>query len=397
MSSSPSRRLTILQVVPNLDTGGAERSAVDIAAALVESGSRALVASEGGRLEGELVAVGGELIRLPVASKNPLVMLANVRRLARLIREERIDLVHARSRAPAWSALYAARRARVPFVTTYHGIYNEHDRLKRLYNSVMARGDRVIANSHYTARLIAERYGTPAECITVIHRGTDLARFERASVDEPRRQALRRQWNLRGGETVVLNVARLTGWKGQRVLIEAAALPPLAGRSALAVILAGDAQGRDAYHAELEAEIFQRKLAGRVRLVGHAADVPAALSLSDVAVIASTEAEAFGRFAVEAQAMGVPVVATLLGAAGETVLALPYAKEAERTGWLVPPGDAEALAGAIGEALALDLAEREFLALRARAQAGRFGADRMQAATLALYRDVLSGHHKQPH
>ena len=173
-------------------------------------------------------------------------MWSTARSLATLIREEKIDIVHARSRAPAWAARRACRMTDVPFVTTYHGIYAETNSAKRFYNSVMAAGDAVIANSEYTARLIRERYGTPAERITVIHRGTDSSASIRAVSDE-RRAALRRAWGLSGKEHVVLQLARLTGWKGQRVLIEALALPPLAGRGDVVAILAGDAQGRDAY------------------------------------------------------------------------------------------------------------------------------------------------------
>jgi glycosyltransferase involved in cell wall biosynthesis len=391
MPSSPSHRpMTVLQVVPALDTGGVERTTIDIAAALVRGGDRALVASEGGRLEAELAAVGGELIRLPAGTKNPAVMAVNALRLARLIRRERIDLVHARSRAPAWSALLACRATGAPFLTTYHGIYAERGAVKRFYNSVMARGEMVIANSHYTAGLIADRHGTPAERIAVIHRGTDLANYRPEAVDAARRDTLRRAWNLTGGEKVVLNVARLTGWKGQSLLIEAASLPPLAAQMDVTIVLAGDAQGRASYHAELESLVWARHLAGRVRIVGHCPDVPAALALADVAVIASTEPEAFGRFAVEAEAMGVPVVATVLGAATETVLAPPHASETDRTGWLAPPNDAAALAAAIGVALALLPEERAELSRRARAHAEHFSLEAMQEATLALYRKMLS-------
>lgn len=391
MPSSPPRRpLTVLQVVPGLDTGGAERTTIDIAAALVRGGDRALVASEGGRLEAELAAAGGELIRLLASSKNPVVMATNALRLARLIRSERVDLVHARSRAPAWSALAACRATGTPFLTTYHGIYAEGGAAKRLYNSVMARGDMVIANSRYTARLIAERYGTPSERIAVIHRGVDLASYRPEAVDEARRDALRRAWKLTGREKIVLNVARLTDWKGQSMLIEAAVLPPLSGRDDLVIVLAGDAQGRDAYRRDLEGRIATRRLAGRVKIVGHCPDVPAALALADVAVVASTEPEAFGRFAVEAEAMGVPVVATALGAAPETVLAPPHVAEADRTGWLVPPKDAASLAAAIGTALALSPDERAELSKRARAHAERFSTEAMQEATLALYGKMLS-------
>ncbi|MYZ50214.1 glycosyltransferase family 4 protein, partial [Propylenella binzhouense] len=334
---SRSRPATVLQVIPALDTGGAERTTIDVAAGLVRRGDRALVASAGGRLESELAAIGGELVRLPLASKSPAEIVRNAGRIAHELGRLEVDLVHARSRAPAWSALLACRRRAVPFVTTYHGIYAERGPLKRLYNSVMARGDRVIANSRYTAEIVAARYGTPFKRIAIIPRGADLARFAPEAVTADRRRALREAWGLSGGETLVLNVARLTAWKGQSVLVEAASLPPLSEIPDLVVVLAGDDQGRAGYRKAIEGEIAARRLARRVRAVGHVDDVPAALSLADVAVVASTAPEAFGRAAVEAEAMGVPVVVTALGAVRETVLAPPEVAPGRRTGWHVPP------------------------------------------------------------
>lgn len=215
---------TILQIIPELDTGGAELSAVEIAEALVEAGARALVATEGGRLADRVRDAGAEIIPFPAATKNPLRMLANVRALERLMQERGVDLLHARSRAPAWSALGAARRTRVPFVTTYHGAYNENGRLKNLYNSVMARSDIVIANSGFTANLVRTRYGTPEARLRVIHRGVDCDRFNPAAVSEDRVAALRVQWGVPSSARIVLVPARLTAWKGQRVVIEAAGL-----------------------------------------------------------------------------------------------------------------------------------------------------------------------------
>jgi glycosyltransferase involved in cell wall biosynthesis len=387
-SSPPRRALTVLQVIPALDTGGAERATIDIAAALAARGDRALVASEGGRLEAELNAAGGELLRLPVGSKNPLTLAANAIRLAKIIRRENVDIVHARSRAPAWSVLAACRLTGARFVTTYHGIYAEEGALKRFYNSVMVRGA-VIANSRYTADLIRRRYGTPAERISVIPRGIDLKHFDPAAVDPARREALRRAWGL-GGEKVALNVARLTGWKGQGVLIEAAALPPLADRGDVVFVLAGDEQGRGGYRAELQRMIEARGLKGRVRLVGHCDDVAAAYALADVVVVASTEPEAFGRAAIEAAAMGVPVVATALGASPETVLAPPKVSSDQRTGWLVPPRDPGSTSAAISAALALLRGMREALDRRARTHAGTFTVEAMQRATLSLYDRLVS-------
>uniref|UniRef100_UPI003BA8DC5D glycosyltransferase family 4 protein n=1 Tax=Stappia sp. TaxID=1870903 RepID=UPI003BA8DC5D len=382
---------TILQVIPALETGGAERTTLDVAARLVSEGHRALVASAGGRLVPELEALGATHIGMPLAAKSPLTLWRNARDLGRLIAREKVDLVHARSRAPAWSALRAARRARVPFVTTYHGIYNQSNALKAFYNSVMARGDAVIANSRYTAALIAERHPFARPRITVIHRGSDLAALARGSVSQDRRRDLARAWGLEEGEPVILNLARLTAWKGQRVLIEALARLSREGGNRWTCILAGDAQGRDDYVADLQARIAAAGLGDRVRLVGHCADVAAALSLADIAVVASVEAEAFGRAAVEAQAAGVPVIATDLGAAPETVLAPPEVTEDRRTGWRVPPGDAAAMAGAIASIGALSGEQRAQVTERALAHvSASFTVEAMCAATLQVYDTLLA-------
>jgi glycosyltransferase involved in cell wall biosynthesis len=383
---------TILQIIPRLDAGGAERTTVDIAAALVRAGARALVASEGGRLASELQAAGGVLTQFPAATKNPLAMALNVRRLERLIVEERVDLVHARSRAPAWVALGACRRAHRPFVTTYHGAYSGRSGLKLLYNSVMARGDLVIANSQYTADEIARRYPFASERLRVIPRGTDLTRFAPGAVDNTRVARLREAWGVAPHERVVLVAARLTEWKGQKVLIEAARLLAQRGVEDVRYVLAGDAQGRDAYARELDALIDSARLKGVVSRVGHCADMPAALVAASVVAVPSTEPEAFGRSAVEAQAMGAIVVVSDSGAAPETVLAPPQAAAQERTGWRAAPGDAHALAEALQAALTLGASAREALAQRARAHVERcFSLETMTGDTLAVYHSALEG------
>ena len=386
------RGRTVLQILPDLEAGGAERTAVDVAAAVVAHGGRALVASGGGRLSGELAAAGAVDVRFPAATKNPLAMAANVPRLVRLIRAEGVDLVHARSRAPAWTALAAARLAGIPFVTTYHGAYGERSRAKNLYNSVMARGDAVIANSAYTAGLVAARHPFAAGHIVTIPRGSDLSAYAPEAVGRDRVEALAAAWGLSAedrGRPLVLLAARLTGWKGQTVLIDAMAILAAAGSDAIAV-LAGDPQGRDDYVAALARRIAEAGLAGRVRMPGHCADVPAAFALASVVAVPSTEPEAFGRSAVEAQAAGLPVVASAIGATGETVLAPPQVAPGERTGWRVAAGDPAALAAALGEALALDAAARAALARRARAHvAARFSLAAMTDATLAVYHRLL--------
>ena len=382
----------ILQVIPDLVTGGAERTTIDVAAAIVRAGGTALVASEGGQLVAELDAVGARHITLPVKSKNPLTIWKNAARLQKIIETEGVGLIHARSRAPAWSALLAARRCKIPFVTTYHGIYNQKSPLKALYNSVMARGDRVIANSAYTARLIAERHPFAEDRIEIIHRGSDLSALARGAVPDDRKAALVDAWGLKPERPVILQLARVTGWKGQRVIIDAMAALKDAGLTAPVAILAGDAQGRDDYVSELKSKIAGHGLEDQVRLVGHCADVPAALALAALSVVASTEAEAFGRAAVEAQAACVPVIVSDLGAVPETVLAPPEVPEADRTGWRVPPGDTKALAEAIKHALKMPEDERQALTARARAHVTeKFSVEAMCAKTLAVYERLLTG------
>jgi len=390
----PAPAPTILQIVPRLDAGGAELSAIEIAAALAAAGARAEVFTAGGRMAERIGTVGGVLVPFPAESKNPLTIIANARALARHVRSTGVALLHARSRAPAWSAYLAARWTGRPFVTTYHGAYAEKSALKRWYNGVMARGTLVIANSNFTRDLIMARYGTPADKIRVIHRGVDVAEFDPASVAPARIAALRAAWGVPDKAPIVLLPARLTAWKGQTVMIDAAARLAADHRLGDAVVvLAGDAQGRDAYVAELDRRIGEAGLVGRVLRVGHVSDMPAAFAAAAVAVVASTEPEAFGRTAAEAQAMGCPVVATAIGAPQETVAAAPAVPSSEATGWLVPPADPAALATAVADALALSTEARTAMAARARARVqAAFSLDAMKRATLAVYDEVLGTH-----
>lgn len=384
-------RPTILQIIPELDTGGAELSTIEIATAVAAAGGRALVLSEGGRLAPRVDAVGGEFVPFPAATKNPVRILWNARSIARIIRDEGVDLVHARSRAPAWSALIAARRAGRPFVTTYHGAYGEKNRLKKAYNSVMARGDVVIANSAYTKSLIESRYETAGERIRVIYRGVDGAQFDPAAVSDERVAALRSRWGIGEGQRVILHAARLTAWKGQSTVIAAARRLQERGRlGETVVVMAGDAQGRDQYRQTLEREALAAGLEGRVRLVGHVEDMPAAFKAAYLSIVASVEPEAFGRAATEAQVMRCPVIATNIGAPPETVRASPAVPSGDRTGWLVSPGDAGALADAMEEALALDAEGRSLLGERARAHVlAAFTLESMRRQTLAVYDNLL--------
>jgi glycosyltransferase involved in cell wall biosynthesis len=383
------QRPTVLQIIPELDTGGAELSAIEIAAAVTRGGGRAIVLSEGGRMADRVAASGGELLLFPAATKNPLKLAMNAAAIERITRKEAVDLIHARSRAPAWSAFAAARRTKLPFVTTYHGIYNEKGRAKKLYNSVMARGDIVIANSRYTADIIKKRYATPEARIRVVYRGVDLDAFDPAKIAAERIENLRRHWGVHDKQRVVLHAARLTRWKGQTDVIAAAAR--IRDRASDCVfILAGDAQGRDDYRDTLKKQIADAGVSDIVRLVGHVDDMPAAFAAAHTAIVASIEPEAFGRAAAEAQAMKCPVISTDIGAPPETVLAPPRVPREARTGWLVPPGDLRAYEVALMEALSLDETQRTTIGRRARDHvANAFSTFEMQRATLAVYDSLL--------
>ena len=381
----PLRGATILQVIPHLAAGGAERTTIEVAEALVAAGATALVVSAGGRLEKDLNRVGGELIRLESApTKNPLEIYANAGRIAKLVKVRKVGLVHARSRAPAWSALWAARRTKVPFVTTYHGVYNAKGRLKRLYNSVMARGDKVIANSDFTARHVVAEHPWAADKIITIPRGVDIAKFATDAVAPSRTDALRTAWKLEpGADAVILLPGRLTGWKGHREAIAAAAALNASGVANWRMVFAGDPQGRDGYVEELKQLIASNGLDGRVSMVGHCDDMPAAFALADIVIAPSNEPEAFGRVAAEAGAMGVPAIGSSIGAQGEIIV------DGE-TGLIVPPSDPAHLSTAIGKLLALGPEGRAAMGQKAQARViARFTTSALQKATLSVYEGLL--------
>lgn len=375
--------MKVLQVIPGLDSGGAERTTIEIAQALVRAGHEALVASEGGTMEAELAAAGGELIRLPLSTKNPVTMLANAGRLKALIRERDVDIVHARSRAPAWSAMRAARAAGVKFVTTYHGTYNARSRLKRFYNSVMARGDRVIANSEFIRDYITVEHGLPPDAITVIPRGVDVDRFEMTGSVKRRGRDLASEWALPDARFIALLPARLTRWKGQLVAIRALGHLKAGGQDVPVLVLAGGDQGRTAYREEIEFLIGRHGLENDVWIVGHCDDMPGALATADLALNPSTDPEAFGRTAAEASAAGLPVIVADHGGAREVV-------ENGVTGWRVPPGDAEALAKTLQAAMELDIAARQAMGQAGRQRImNRFTVTSLQSSTLRVYGELL--------
>ncbi len=379
MNSPIKKTPVILQVLPSLKSGGVERGTLDIARAIAGQGWTSLVASSGGPMAAQLAPAGAKHIHLPLNAKNPIALWLNSRRLARLIREHKVDIVHARSRAPAWSAYWAAKKTGCRFVTTFHGVYGLQNDLKRKYNAVMTKGDRVIAISKFIADHIQKNYGVDPARMRVIHRGIDLKLFSSGSHSPARMIELAKEWRLPEHVPLLLMPGRLTRWKGQHIFIKA--LMQLPHRNFFAMLL-GDDKGHGNYRAELEQLITSCGLGGYVRIVPHTYSISDAYMLAKLVVTTSIEPEAFGRVILEAQAMGRPVIATAHGGAQETVLP-------NVTGWLVPPGDIHGLAAVINHALSLSESELRWMGDQAVANASNFSLEAMCEQTLAVYRELL--------
>jgi glycosyltransferase involved in cell wall biosynthesis len=372
----------VLQVLPSLVTGGVERGTIEIAQAIVDAGATSLVASAGGPMVRFLQRAGARHVSLPLLSRDPVTIWRNVARLEALIRAERVSLVHARSRAPAWAAWLACKRTGAHFVTTYHGVYGEALPFKRHYNAVMARGEIVIAASRYVADVVRRQHKVDPGRIRVIPRGVDPVVFDPEAISSNRIARMAQAMRVPDGMLTVLLPGRLTAWKGQAVLLHAIA--QLSRRDVCGVLVGSD-QGRTKYTKELEKIGESLGIGDRVRIIGQVEDIPAALMLSDVVVHASTEAEAFGRVVIEAQAMGRPVIAANLGGPSETV-------EHGVTGWLTSPGDVGSLVEALQEALSMDAEARMALGHRARASVlNGYTLRAMRDATLDVYETVLNG------
>jgi glycosyltransferase involved in cell wall biosynthesis len=385
MDQSIQRPLRILQVLPALHQGGVEQGTLDIAAALQEAGHQAFVASAGGAMCERLAHTGAVHWTLPLQSKNPFCLWHNAGRLQDLIRAHGIQLVHARSRAPAWSAWLASRRLGIPFVTTFHGVYGHQNALKRQYNSVMCRGQPVIAVSHFVARHIEAVYGLEPARIEVIHRGIETRRFSADTIDPGRIGVLREHWQLGPNVNgpVLMLPARLSRIKGHALLLEA--LSRLRHLPWHCLITGRAKAANDRYLTTLRELAARLQLQHRVQFTGSCDDMPAAYQLVDVVISASTKPESFGRTLVEAQAAGCMVVAANHGGAREVVA------EALAPG-LFAPNDVSALTAALCRTLALDTEDRR----RCRHQAQQFvdrefRLDGMCQRTLALYARQIEG------
>lgn len=374
------KKPVIIQVIPELGQGGAEQGCIDVAAALSAADAVSIVVSSGGTRVAEFCRSNVTHIDLPVKSKNPLVMSQNVKKLREIIEHYQADIVHARSRAPAWSALKACEDSKARFMTTCHAAYNIEGKIKRIYNSSIARGEKVIAISEFVADYLRNNYKIDDNRIRVIPRGVALEKFHPAFVSPERIVNLHKSWRIPDSAHVIMMPGRITRLKGHKVLIDAIAL---LGRDDVFCVFPGSDQGRKEYRQEVENHIIENGLEGMARFVDSCSDMPAAYMLSAVVVSASTEPEGFGRVPTEGQAMGRPVVATDHGGARETIMP-------GETGWLVPPSNPEALARAINEALSLAPLQRAMLATRSMSHvASNFTKANMADKTLDVYAELL--------
>lgn len=372
----------IMQVLPSLESGGVERGTLEINKAITQCGWQSLVASSGGILSSSVGYQGGVHETLPLSSKSPFAIYSNIGRLTRLIRKYGVNLVHARSRAPAWAAYYAAKQTRLPFITSFHGTYGLTGFGKRRYNHIMVRGDRVIAVSNFIRDHILKNYDCNPEKIRVIHRGADLEIFNPERVTPGILAQISQDWWIaENHDPIILMPARLTRWKGHDVLIKA--LAKLPDKNFLCLMVGDGAEHPD-YVRELEQLVVSLGLEGHVRFVGKTKHMTEAYALADVVVAPSIHPEAFGRTVVEAQAMGRVVIASDHGGHAETIIR-------DKTGFLVPPGDADALAQALRQALSMPLPTRHELGSAAiRHVWDNFSVHEMQRKTIELYAELIA-------
>ena len=375
------KNYSVLQVLPHLNSGGLVSGAVEISEALQKAGMNSFVASEGGRREREITRQGGKVIKLSLGSKNPLTILLNFYKLSKIIKKYKINIIHARSRAPAWSAYFAAKKMGIPFVTTFHGTYSIKNNFKKIYNSVMVRGERVIAISKFINNHILSNYRVVKEKIVTIPRGVNIDSFDYLKVSHERIIAFSKKFNIPEDAFVVLLPGRITRWKGHTLLIEAIAMLE---RTDIVCLFVGDIQGRKKYFKELEFLIGKFSLKNNFRIIGNQIDMAAIYKLANVVVSASLEPEAFGRVVAESQAMGRPTLAANHGGGPEIIID-------GITGWLFKSGDAIDLADKINKALSLNKDDRNKMAIKAIERTKlNFNNEMMCKKTLKVYEELVN-------
>lgn len=389
---TPLRPLTVLVVVPTLQAGAAEMGAVDLVRILTAAGHRAIVMTRGGRLETRVTDAGGELIHVDVASKNPAIMARNAAAIARIVRERKCDIIHALGRAPAWSAYIASKLTRAPFVTSWYKGFREQNALKRFYNSVMARGDRIVTVSDQLAEMISERYRVPAERIDVVPASVDLALFDPARMSADRLDAMRRTFGVTPADKVVLVVGRMLRRKGHHVAVRAARRLKDMGVKDFVFVFVGENEGNSRYTGEIWDQVLANDLAEVVRLIGPVDDMPAAYAAASVVVSAAIQAEGLQRMILEAQAMERPVIVSDLGAGPEAVLAPPAVPEDRMTGLRFSAGDDGALAAALIRLFSMPQAQQAAIGVRGRQWVvGHFNQPAVTDLTLELYSGLVRG------
>lgn len=380
------KKPVLLQVLPSLISGGVERGAVDIVRATVQDGFKSMVLSAGGKMTHQVTQAGGENIVIPsIKSKNPFKIWKNIKIISKIIKDRDIDIVHVRSRAPAWSCYYACKKTNTPLVTTVHGTHSLGDKftkkLKTLYNSGMVKGDKIITVSNFIKDYILKNYEDVDENkITVIHRGIDVDYFNPDNISTNRILMMQDKLNVPDGKNIILLPGRLTSWKGQEFFIDS--LAKVKNKNFFCLIM-GDDKGHKTYRKRLEKKITDNNLAGSVKIIGNTNDISAAYMLSDIVVSSSTRGEAFGRVAPEGCAMKRLVVATKLGGSMETIID-------KKTGWLVESDNTEEMAKTLDLVLNLSKEEREKITKKSRENIkNNFSLELMCNKTIKIYREIL--------
>ena len=383
-----SSELKVLQVIPKLGYGGAETGCYDLAHYLPENNCSSYIVTSGGELLKFIDRKKVKVIKLPVHSKNPFLMLFNSIALIFIILLNNISIVHARSRAPAWSCLLATKVTRRRFVTTFHGTYNFKNPFKKFYNSVMVRSDLIIAGSNFIFSHINQNYPKYLDLkkkFLVIFRGINVDYFDSSTTLDNEENRLISDWEVDKNKKIILMPGRLTAWKGQETFIEALNLvnKELGYDSFNAVILGSD-QGRDIYTKKIKRLAEQYRLTSQLKFIEHCKNMPLAYKISDIVVSASVEPEAFGRVAVEAQSMEKPIIASDIGGSNETIVD-------NITGFLFQSGNAEALSKKIVEALQLDESRLKSIGIEGRKNIiKKFNVEKMCFSTYSEYKKLLN-------
>ncbi len=391
-ASAASDPLTVLIVVPSLDSGAADVGAVELTRALTGAGHHAVVVSRAGQLVAHVTAAGGEFVPLDVASTNPAVMLRNTAVLVRLTREHRCDAIHALGRAAAWSAYLAARFRGIPFITSWYKGYREQNLFKHLYNGIMTRGDRVVAVSEQIAQLIHDRYGTPWQRIAVVPSSIDVNRFDPADVTRERVEAVRQAWGVKHDTKVILITGRIVRRKGHHVVVRAVQRLKDMGLRDFLCVFVGEDHGRTHYTGELWDLVLATDGMDVVRMSAAVTDMPAAYAAASVVVSAAVQPEGVQRAILEAQAMARPVIVSDLGAGPEVVLSPPAVPESRITGLRFPAGDDAALAATLLRLFSMPQPTRRAMGARGRAWVlGHFDGETVAAQALQVYNAARKG------